>query len=129
MMNFLRSIIKRYPLAFGATITGVKTCAVDIAIQKRMEKKDNIDWVRVATFGSFGFSFCGVWQYYLYNRIFPILTPGTFKFANKSLKEKLRDVKGMKNVGIKLLLDMGINSPFLFFPSFYIMKESFRHRG
>jgi len=118
--------VKRYPLAFGAGITGIKTCAVDIIVQKQVEKRKDIDWKRAMTFGSFGLCFCGVWQYYLHNKIFPVLTPGTFKFAKKSMAEKMRDMRGIKNVGIKLFVDMGINSPFLFFPSFYIIKESFR---
>jgi hypothetical protein len=104
-------------------VTAVKTGGVDLVIQKFVEGKEKIDWKRNATFLAFGVSFQGIWQFYLFNRVMPRITPDAFKFAAKSVKEKLRDVRGMKNVLVQNFVENGINNPLLFFPTFYTLKE------
>ena len=82
-INATRALVKRHPMIFGVSVTTAKTCSVDLFVQKYVEKKEVIDWRRNMTFGVFGMITLGVWQYYLYNKIFPIITPGTFKFAKR----------------------------------------------
>ena len=117
------SIPKKYPFAFGIIITCGKTCGVDLMVQKFIEKREEIDVKRLCTFGAFGVLYQGVWQYYLFNRIMPVITPGAFKFAEKTIAQKLRDIQGMKNVMIQNLVENGINNTLLFFPCFYTVKE------
>ena len=104
-------------------VTAVKTGGVDLLVQKFVENKKEIDWKRNATFLAFGMTFQGAWQYYLFNRVMPRITPDTFTFAAKSMREKIKDVKGMKNVLVQSFVENGINNPLLFFPTFYSIKE------
>merc|ERR1719230_502822 len=117
------SIPKKYPFAFGIIITCCKTTGVDLCVQKFIEKREEIDMKRLMTFGTFGILYQGVWQYYLFNRIMPVITPGAFKFAEKTLAQKLRDIQGIKNVMIQNLVENGLNNTLLFFPCFYAVKE------
>jgi hypothetical protein len=104
-------------------MTCIKTGGVDLIVQKCVEGKKEIDWNRNMTFLTFGMCYQGAWQYYLFNRVMPRIAPGAFKFAAKSLREKARDVKGMKNVLVQNFVENGINNPLLFFPTFYTLKE------
>lgn len=119
----LRNIPVKYPFAFGVAVTSGKTCGVDLMVQKFVEKRENIDWKRNMTFGAFGILYQGIWQYYLFNRLMPIITPGAFAFAEKTIVQKMKDIRGMKDVMIQNLVENGINNTFLFFPCFYTLKE------
>jgi len=101
----------------------LKAGGVDLIVQKCVEGKKEIDWKRNMTFLTFGMCYQGAWQYYLFNRVMPRMIPDAFKFAAKSLREKARDVKGMKNVLVQNFVENGINNPLLFFPTFYTLKE------
>ena len=104
-------------------VTAVKTGGVDLVVQKFVENKEEIDWKRNVTFLAFGMTFQGAWQYYLFNRVMPRITPDAFTFAAKSIREKVKDVKGMKNVLVQNFVENGINNPLFFFPTFYSIKE------
>ena len=49
--------------------------------------------------------------------------PGVEKFANSSMRDKLRDVPGMLTVVKQILLDVGFFLPCIYFPCFYTVKE------
>ena len=49
--------------------------------------------------------------------------PGVEKFANASVRDKLRDIPGMMTVAKQLILDLGVLLPFIYFPCFYTVKE------
>ena len=124
-MNFVRALGRvpiAYPFAFGFVFSGTKNGAADALVQRTVEDADAIDWRRVGIFSTFGALFCGIWQYTLFSRIMPRLYPGAASFAAKSWREKLADKQGMKELGIQVFLENGINNPILYFPVFYSVK-------
>lgn len=123
MLSRLVTFPKRHAFVFSVGITAIKTGGVDYLVQKYVEKKEKIDWRRVFIFGSFGFGFSGVWQYYLFVKIMPRVVPGAASFAAKPIAEKLKDTIGLRGLLIQNFIENGINNPFLFWPVFYTMKE------
>jgi len=121
----LLSFPKRHPLVFGSVLALVKTAGVDYAVQRLGEKKEHadVDWKRVAVFGTFGFWFLGCWQYGLFVKIMPRLCPGTERFINLPWREKLKDSAGLRGVLIQNAIENGINNPLLYFPIFYTVQE------
>ena len=107
----------------GVTLTALKTSSVDIMVQKFVEGKEKVDWRRNATFLAFGITYQGAWQYYLFNRVMPRMIPDAYAFAAKSIREKVKDVRGIRNVMIQNFVENGLNNPLLFFPTFYTIKE------
>jgi len=117
-------IPKKHPFAFGVGFALVKTSGIDLLVQKVVEKKKEIDWRRNATFSAFGFFCLGGIQYGLYVKVFGRVFPNAAAFAAKPLKEKLKDVRGMANVGAQTFLDQCCYHPFVYFPIFYCTKEA-----
>jgi len=101
----------------------VKTSFSDLLVQKVVEKRENIDWKRNLAFASFGFIYLGGVQYALYVPIFGRMFPQAARFAAKPLREKVRDVRGMFQLGAQVILDQCIHHPFMYFPAFYCTKE------
>jgi hypothetical protein len=120
--NLARIPIKR-PLAFGLCISTAKTSACDLLVQITIEKKERIDWRRNAFFGAFGFFYLGGAQYALYVPLFGRIFPGAAEFAAKSVKEKLKDGRGLAALFGQLFLDQFVVSPFVYFPAFYAARE------
>jgi predicted amino acid-binding ACT domain protein len=118
------SIPKKHPFAFGVGFALVKTSAIDLLVQKVVERKEQIDWKRNATFSSFGLFCLGGIQYGLYVKVFGRIFPKAAAFAAKPLKAKLKDVRGMANVGAQTFLDQCMYHPFVYFPIFYCTKEA-----
>lgn len=118
-----RSVPVKYPLAFGVVLSGFKTSFSDLLVQKVVERKEKIDWRRNAAFAAFGFIYLGGIQYTLYVPIFGRLFPNAAKFAAKPLRQKVKDVRGLCNLGLQTFLDQCIHHPFMYFPAFYITKE------
>jgi len=114
---------KLYPFAFGICISTCKTSGSDLLVQKVIEKKENVDWKRNFAFASFGFFYLGGIQYALYVPIFGRMFPNAGSFAAKSIKNKLKDGKGMLAVGAQVFIDQCIHHPILYFPVFYTIKE------
>jgi predicted amino acid-binding ACT domain protein len=88
-----------------------------------VEQREEIDWRRNAAFASFGFFYLGGVQYSLYVPIFGRMFPGTAAFAAKSLSAKLKDARGMFNVGAQVFIDQCVHHPLMYFPVFYCTKE------
>lgn len=119
----------RHPLLFGVSITAIKTGGVDILVQKYVEKADKLDVRRTCSFTAFGVLFLGMWQYFLFVKMMPRIVPGAFDFANKSIRDKLKDKAGLKGLFLQNFVENGINNPLLFFPCFYSVKSFVRNAG
>jgi len=113
----------QYPMLFGATISTFKTSLSDLLVQKVVEKKEAIDWKRNLAFASFGCFYLGGVQYSLYVPIFGRMFPNAASFAAKSIREKLKDGKGLLDLGKQVFIDQCIHHPLLYFPVFYAIKE------
>jgi predicted amino acid-binding ACT domain protein len=117
------SIPVQHPFAFGVGLSCVKTSFSDLLVQKIVERKEEIDWKRNMAFASFGFFYLGGVQYAIYVPFFGRLFPGAAKFAAKPLREKLKDFKGMIQLGAQVFLDQCVHHPLMYFPAFYCTKE------
>ena len=54
-------------------------------------------------FAAFGAGFCGAWQYALFVKIMPRLCPSAEAFAAKSIREKMRDGPGLRQLCVQVL--------------------------
>ena len=109
-----KTIPARYPLAFGVVLSGCKTSFSDLLVQKVVERKEKIDWRRNAAFATFGFVYLGGIQYALYVPIFGRLFPNAAKFASKSLRDKIKDIPGLCNLGLQTFLDQCVHHPLMY---------------
>lgn len=114
---------KENAFAFGIFISTFKTSFSDLLVQKVVEKKETVDWRRNAAFASFGFFYLGGIQYALYVPIFGRMFPNAGAFAAKSVRQKLKDSKGMFALGAQVFIDQCVHHPLLYFPVFYTIKE------
>lgn len=102
---------KSHPVATGIITSGLKTSAADLFAQKVIEKKEEFDWTRHSAFCLFGFAYLGGFQYWLYN----------VKFVQWC--EPIRKLVGHIGVApLKTALDQCIHHPFVYFPTFYVIK-------
>ena len=90
-----KTVPAKYPLAFGAILSCVKTSGSDLLVQKVVEQRDQVDWKRNAAFATFGLCYLGGVQYGIYVNLFGRMFPNAASFAAKSLKDKVKDVKGL----------------------------------
>lgn len=122
-MKSIRLFALNHPFAFGVMSATIQTGGTDLAVQHYAEKREQINYHRLAVFTSLGFAFSGCWQYVLYTKIMPRLCPGAEAFATKSIGEKLKDRQGLKELGVQVGIENGINNPILYFPVFYTLQE------
>lgn len=122
-MAFLLRFAKERPFLFGLGYSFVKTVGCDLMVQKVVEKRESIDWRRTAAFGSFGLFYLGGVQYALYVPVFSRLFPNAASFAAKSVPDKLRDGRGIRDLFAQVFLDQFVHHPLLYFPVFYSIKE------
>lgn len=127
----LKTVPVRYPLAFGVVFSGFKTSFSDLLVQKVVEGREwnKVDWKRNAAFATFGFVYLGGVQYTIYVPFFSRLFPGAAGFAAKSLRDKVKDIKGMFQLTAQVFLDQVIHHPFMYFPAFYCTKELVMSKG
>ena len=92
-------------------------------VQKVVEKRENIDWRRNAAFGTFGLLYLGGVQYMLYVPVFSRLFPNAAAFAAKSVGEKLRDAKGIRDLFSQVFIDQMVHHPLMYFRVFYMIKD------
>lgn len=118
-----KAIPAEYPFTFGMVLSGFKTSFSDLLVQKVVERRQEVDWKRNLAFTTFGFCYLGGVQYALYVPIFGRIFPNAAKFSAKSLREKLKDGRGMLNVAAQTILDQCVHHPFMYFPVFYCTKE------
>jgi len=125
LRRLLRPIVTvgtRHPFAFGVGVASIKAGSADILVQKRLEKAERVDWRRVRVFTLFGALFCGCWQYFLYNKVFTKIVPGVDAFLRMPFRDRLRDMAGLRGVGVQVFIENGFNNAFCYFPVFYTVK-------
>jgi hypothetical protein len=99
MFTRLGSIPARYPFYFGVGVSCAKTSFSDYLVQTVVERKEKVDWKRNAAFAAFGFFYLGGVQYGIYVNLFGRMFPNAAAFAAKPIREKLKDFRGIFNVG------------------------------
>ncbi|MEW5308842.1 MAG: hypothetical protein WDW38_000772 [Sanguina aurantia] len=105
------------PMCTGLVTTVVKTSLADMFAQKVMESREEMDWRRHAMFCSFGLVYLGCFQYYLYNTLFVRWCSGiTAAVGHRG------------SAPIKTFIDQAIHHPFVYFPSFYMLKGTVEGR-
>jgi len=112
----IKSIPVEYPLAFGVVFSGFKTSFSDLLVQKVVERRQEVDWKRNAAFAAFGFVYLGGVQYTLYVPIFGRIFPSAASFAAKTVRQKIRDVRGMFQLAGQVVADQALHHPFMYFP-------------
>eukprot|EP00750_Incisomonas_marina_P012018 INCI16490.1.p2 GENE.INCI16490.1~~INCI16490.1.p2 ORF type:complete len:329 (-),score=56.44 INCI16490.1:114-1100(-) len=120
---------KEHPFATNIIIATIKTSLCDILVQKYVENKEVVDWRRVSVFTAFGCLYLGFFQWAIYVTLFGRLFPGMAKFANMPFKDKLKDTRGMLNVVGQTAFDNFLHYTFIYFPVFYVFKESIQGTG
>ena len=123
----LSRIPTQHPLAFGVGVSTAKTMFSDAVVQKVVERKEEIDWKRNMAFGAFGFFYLGGVQYALYVPVFGRLFPNAASFAAKTIREKMKDMKGIAALSAQVFLDQMVHHPLMYFPAFYITRELVMH--
>lgn len=116
---------KRYPFVFQLIVATIKTVAADLTTQIVAEGKtfNDIDWKRNGIFVIFGFVYLGGFQYWLmvykYRQWFPTMD----KFAAMTLIDKFKYTPGIIDAIKMVLFDVCIHLPWLYFPTYYTVKE------
>jgi hypothetical protein len=119
------SFIKDHPFKFQLLVATGKTMAADLMVQVVTEGKklDEIDWKRNGIFVVFGFTYLGGFQYWLmvnkYRQWFPTMD----RFAKLPFAEKVKDIPGILDAGKMVLFDIFVHLPFIYFPTYYTVKE------
>lgn len=113
----LLAAIEHRPLLAATTITGVKTCIADILVQRYIAGKETHDPKRTLVFGTFGFFYQGGFQYLIFSVLYEKLMPTPVRAASKL------DKAHISRVVQKIAITMGVTDPFLFFPTFYFIRE------
>lgn len=105
----------KHPKTTSVMITGFKTIAADLVTQTLIEGTSfkDVDWTRTAVFGSFGFFYMGMFQYWLYNVKFFQWWPGI----------------SLKATAWKTAADQLVHTPFIYFPVFYFVRTSINERA
>jgi protein Mpv17 len=113
-LSRINAFLKRQPLLVSLVGNTVKTASADIITQKYLENKDELDLRRLSVFTSFGLVYLGGWQHYLFNNLFvrceKIMTLAKYKPISQSI--------------ILTFLDLGVHTPLMYYPSFYMIKGS-----
>jgi hypothetical protein len=116
---------KNHPFVFQLIVATLKTTAADLMTQLVAEGKSfsEVDWRRNGIFVVFGFAYLGGFQYYImvnrYRKWFPTMD----KFGKMSFAEKLKYRAGIIDAAKMVLFDLCIHMPFLYFPTYYTVKE------
>mmetsp|Transcript_7269 Transcript_7269/g.15867 ORF Transcript_7269/g.15867 Transcript_7269/m.15867 type:complete len:238 (+) Transcript_7269:230-943(+) len=108
---------KKWPGSVGIITTVAKTSAADAFAQTIVEGKDTIDWNRNAMFSIFGFAYLGCWQYVLYAKLFPKITPTITATVGK-----------VATAPALVFLDQCIHHPLMYFPAFYLLRGAMEGR-
>eukprot|EP01084_Bolivina_argentea_P279039 476981_1 len=112
--NRLNVFLMKYPKQTSVGFTCVKTIAADLVVQTFVDGSslNEIDYTRTAVFGSFGFLYLGMFQYWLYNIMY-------FKwFPGATLRSTIK----------KVTLDQFIKHPVVYWPTFYFLQTLLNER-
>ena len=122
-MSAIIRLAKARPIAFGMGYSLMKTSGCDFMVQKVVEKREQIDWRRNVAFGSFGLFYLGGVQYFIYVPLFSRLFPNAASFAAKTVAEKVKDARGIRDLVAQVFLDQAVHHPLMYFPVFYMIKD------
>jgi hypothetical protein len=125
LLQFARS----QPYKTNIIIATFKTALCDVLVQRYIEQREHIDWQRNAVFAAFGFAYLGCVQWFIYVDCFKRLFPGMAVFAGQSLREKLANPAGRRALAGQVALDNFVHYTFIYFPIFYMFKESIQGDG
>jgi len=116
---------KTHPFATNIMVATVKTSCADLIAQCVVERKrlEEVDWKRNMVFVLFGAGYLGGFQWWLQVTMFRRWFPTMDKFANQSFAAKLRDIPGMIDTAKQVGFDVFVHLPFMYLPSFYVVKE------
>jgi len=119
----LLGVIQANPFSSQVAIATAKTSVADLLTQRRVEKKEKIDWNRNLSFVLFGGLYLGVIQWLLYVRLYQrLFGSAMMKFINQPLRQKLQNKAGLRALGGQIVLDLAVITPILYWPSLYIFK-------
>ena len=126
MLSRVAGFPKAYPFNFNLIVATCKTSGADLMTQLTVEKKslDRIDWRRNASFAVFGFLYLGGFQYWLQVTMFKRWFPGVERFTQLSFREKISDGPGLVTAAKQIFFDCFIHLPFMYYPTFYVVKEA-----
>lgn len=99
----------------------------DLVVQKTVEGKEwgKIDLKRNLVFVAFGALYLGCAQYLIYVHGFRAIFGSRMdKFAALPFGKKLRDFDGLKALAGQVAIDVGVITPFIYYPVFYVFMES-----
>jgi hypothetical protein len=112
MFNRINTILKQRPLLVSLIGNTAKTAVADIITQSVIEHKDELDYKRLGLFTTFGCVYLGGWQYFLFNKA----------FVSWEKQMIMRQFNKATSSTVLTFLDLGIHTPFLYFPAFYALK-------
>jgi hypothetical protein len=124
-MSAIIAFPKAFPAVFNLGVATVKTSCADLITQCAVERKQfgEIDWKRNGSFAVFGFAYLGGFQYWLQINMFKRMFPTMERFSKLTFREKLKDTEGLKDVAKQIVFDVGIHLPFMYYPTFYTVKQ------
>jgi len=126
LLEQVTSFPLRRPWTFNVLVATVKSFTGDFLVQvTRTPAGSNvrIDWRRSVFFALFGCLYVGIVQWFFYVSLFGWLCPEAAAFSNKPMASKLADRLGQKDLVIQVLVDQLVINPFIYFPTFYTVKE------
>ena len=118
---------KRHPLMAAVFCATLKDSSCDVATQRTMSPDDPWDWRRSAIFATFGATFVGAWQYFLFSIVVPRCIPLSAGFAAAPLRAKLADTVGLRSIALFVAVENLFNQPFGHFPTLYAIKYRLTH--
>ena len=127
---------KAQPFVFNLGVAAAKTSAADLMTQTVVEKKsfpNGIDWKRNASFTVFGLPYLGGFQYWLQVNMFRKMFVGTALFARSRrcpawTRWQKWSTPPLSVIAKQIAFDIAIHMPFMYFPTFYCVKELVRAR-
>eukprot|EP00747_Dinoflagellata_sp_TGD_P214431 gnl/TRDRNA2_/TRDRNA2_87290_c0_seq1.p1 gnl/TRDRNA2_/TRDRNA2_87290_c0~~gnl/TRDRNA2_/TRDRNA2_87290_c0_seq1.p1 ORF type:complete len:457 (-),score=71.99 gnl/TRDRNA2_/TRDRNA2_87290_c0_seq1:47-1417(-) len=122
-VNVVRSFPRRSPLGFAMAFGAGQMATADIVTQKLFEHRSELDLQRVAGFTAYGTLQIGFAGHMIFNRMMPFLFPYSKTFSNKTLSEKLCDLRGILSVCGMTAVNEGMCIPFFSLPVFYLCNE------
>jgi len=117
---------KAYPFTTQLIVSTAKTSGADVLVQRYVEGKSwsEINWRRVFAFAAFGFVFLGLVQWAIYVPGYRMYFKEMDRFCNQSIRQKLRNPKGIKELGQQIFIGQFVMQPLTYLPLFYIFRES-----
>eukprot|EP01084_Bolivina_argentea_P094269 169464_1 len=108
----INELSQRHPVILATVISTTRTAFCDVYFgQHWIEGRNfnNLNWDRAALFALFGFFYLGLFQYFLYSKLYPLI----FNRIQAPLYRALSQTA----------VDLCIHSPVIYFPTFYVFRS------